>query len=74
MRDTHTPALSFEEMMRQLHSLVQQGKIKGFNNLKSLIYLSMLWVKHKEVQRSVNPPFAIMRFMALIGKLIRYKI
>lgn len=74
MRDTHTPALSFEEMMRELHSLVQQGKIKGFNNLKSLIYLSMLWVKYKEVQRSVNPPFIIMRFMASIGKLIRYKI
>lgn len=74
MRDTHLPALSFEEMMRELHGLVHSGKINGFKNPKSLLYLSMLWVKYKEVQHSVNPPFAAMKLMASIGKLIGYKL
>ena len=74
MRDTHQPALTFEEMMRELHGLVHSGKIKGFNDLKSLIYLSMLWVKHQELQRSIQPPFFVMRIMALVGKLVGYKI
>jgi mannose-6-phosphate isomerase-like protein (cupin superfamily) len=74
MRDTHTPALTFEEMMRELHNLVLTGKIRGFTKLKSLIYLSILWVKHKDVQRSTKPPFFVMKFMAGIGKLFGYKV
>lgn len=74
MQDTHLPALSFEEMMRDLHVLVHSGKITGFKNFKSILYLSMLWVKHKEVQHSVSPPFFMMKLMASIGKFRGYKI
>jgi quercetin dioxygenase-like cupin family protein len=74
MRDTHQPALTFEEMMRELHGLVHSGKIRGFGDLKSLVYLSMLWVKHQELQRSIQPPFFVMRCMSVVGKLIGYKI
>jgi len=74
MQDTHLPALTFEEMMRELHGLVHSGKIKGFNDFKSLIYLSMLWVKHKELQRSTQPPFFVMQTMALVGQLLGYKL
>ena len=74
MRDTHQPALTFEEMMRELHGLVHSGKIHGFGDFKLLVYLSMLWVKHKELQRSIQPPFFVMRLMNIVGKLIGYKI
>jgi mannose-6-phosphate isomerase-like protein (cupin superfamily) len=74
MRDTHQPALSFEEMMRELHGLVHSGKVKGFGDPKSLVYLSMLWVKHEKLQRSTQPPFFVMRLMAFMGNLIGYKI
>jgi mannose-6-phosphate isomerase-like protein (cupin superfamily) len=74
MRDTHQPALTFEEMMRELHGLVLSGKIKGFGDIRSLIYLSMLWVKHKELQRSVQPPYGVMRLMGFVGKLLGYKL
>lgn len=74
MQDTHTPALTFEEMMRELHGLVQKGKIKGFKDFNSLIYLSLLWVKHKDLQQSTNPPFFVMKCMAVIGKLLGYKL
>ena len=74
MRDTHLPALSFEEMMRDLHSMVHSGKVRGFKDMKSLIYLSMLWVKYKEVQRSVSPPFFVMKLMSGIGTMIGYKL
>lgn len=60
--------------MRDLYSLVKSGKVSGFNDPKSLIYLSMLWVKHDELQRSIQPPFFVMRTMAVIGKLICYKL
>ena len=74
MQDMHEPALSFEAMMRELHGLVHSGKVSGFSDPKSLVYLSMLWVKHEELQRSIQPPFFIMRVMAAVGKLIGYKI
>ena len=74
MQDTHLPALTFEEMMRELHGLVKSGKIKDFTSFKSLIYLSMLWVKHKELQRSTQPPFFVMQIMALAGKLMGYQL
>lgn len=74
MRDTHQPALSFEEMMRGLHGLVTSGKVKGFGDMKSLIYVSMLWVKHDELQRSVTPPFFVMRCMAAVGKVLGYQL
>lgn len=72
MKDTHTPALSFEEMMRELHGLVVSGKVTGFNDFKSLIYVSMLWVKHDKLQRSVNPPFFVMRILAVIGRIFGF--
>jgi mannose-6-phosphate isomerase-like protein (cupin superfamily) len=74
MQDTHLPALTFEEMMRELHGLVHSGKIKDFKDFKSLIYLSMLWVKHKELQRSTQPPFFVMQTIAWMGKLMGYKL
>ncbi|QQS29799.1 MAG: cupin domain-containing protein [Sphingobacteriales bacterium] len=74
MKDTHIPALSFEEMMRELHGLVQHVKISGFNNPKSLIYLSMLWVKHREIQESVNPPFFVMKLLNFAGKLMGFRL
>jgi mannose-6-phosphate isomerase-like protein (cupin superfamily) len=74
MRDTHQPGLTFEEMMRELHGLVHAGKIRGFNDFKSLVYLSMLWVKHKELQQSIQPPFFVMKCMNVVGKLMGYKL
>ncbi|MBC7776952.1 MAG: hypothetical protein H7246_16090 [Phycisphaerae bacterium] len=60
--------------MRELHGLVLSGKIKGFGDFRSLIHLSMLWVKHQEVQRSISPPFFVMRMLAMTGRVIGYKI
>jgi quercetin dioxygenase-like cupin family protein len=74
MQDTHQPGLTFEEMMRELHGLVHSGKIKGFGDFKSLVYLSMLWVKHKELQSSTQPPFFVMRCLNVVGKVMGYKI
>lgn len=74
MQDVHTPALSFEEMMRELHGLVQAGKVKSLSDFKSMVYMSMLWVKHKELQASVEPPFWIMKVIAFFGKLLNFRL
>jgi len=74
MKDTHQPALGFEEMMTNLHNLVQRGKVRGFKDLKSIIYLSMLWVKFMNKQRSVSPPYWVMKLMANLGRAMNYEL
>jgi len=74
MKDTHQPALGFEEMMTRLHNLVERGKVRGFKDLKSIIYLSMLWVKFKNEQRSLNPLYWAMKLMATLGRAMNYEL
>ncbi len=61
-------------MMRGLHALAKEGKVKSLYDPKSLIYVSVLWVKHAEVQHSTQPPWLIMKTLAGIGKLLGFKI
>ena len=70
----HTPALHFEEYIAGLYKLVINGKIKNPMNFSSRIYLSMLWIKHKEDLIAVKPPYFVMSALAGLGKILRYKI
>jgi mannose-6-phosphate isomerase-like protein (cupin superfamily) len=74
MRDTLWPALGFEEQLRELHGLVHKGKVTGFRDLKSKIYLSMLCVKYEDVHHSVKYSFKKMKLLASVGKFMGYKI
>jgi hypothetical protein len=61
-------------MMTALHSLVVQRKVTGFKDFKSIVYLSMLWVKFRDELRSVSPPYLAMRLMNSLGKLLNYQL
>jgi mannose-6-phosphate isomerase-like protein (cupin superfamily) len=74
MKDTLWPALGFEEQMRELHGLVHGGKVTGFRDLKSKIYLSMLCVKYEDVHHSVKYSFKKIKLAASVGKFMGYKI
>lgn len=70
----HTPALQFEKYISRLHALVSEGKIKNPMNFSSFIYLSMLWIKHREDLISVKPPYYVMKALAVLGKIFGYRI
>jgi len=74
MRDTLWPALGFEEELRELHGLVHEGKVTGYRNLKSRIYLSMLCLKYEDVHHPIKPSFKKMKLLASVGKFMGYKI
>jgi len=75
LRNVHKPALAFERFFRRMHALVADGKLTlPPRNFGSLIRISMLFVEHENEIVSVKPPHAIMRALAIIGKLIGYEL
>ncbi len=70
----HIPDMGFEAMMRELHDLVKSGKVTSSKDLKSIIHVSMLWVKYRELQVAVNPLGIAMKILAGVGKLLGYKL
>ncbi|MGV3530889.1 MAG: cupin domain-containing protein [Chthoniobacteraceae bacterium] len=75
LRNEHKPALAFERFFRRMHSLVQAGKLTlPPKNFGSLILISMLFVEHEHEIRAVKPPHAVMRMLAIVGKLLRYRL
>ena len=69
-----TPKGGFSEMLQSLESLSKTEKIKSTSDLKSLIYLSMAFQKHKNNYVSVEPPPFVISTLAGIGKVLQFKL
>ncbi|NND97188.1 MAG: cupin domain-containing protein [Pirellulaceae bacterium] len=75
LRNVHKPALAFERLFRRMHSLVAAGQLTlPPRNFGSLIRISLLFVEHENEIKSARPPHAVMRVLAFIGRLLRYKL
>jgi hypothetical protein len=75
LRNVHKPALAFERFFRRMQTLVADGKLSlPPKNFGSLIRISMLFVEHEHEIKSAKPPHAMMRSLALIGRLLGYKL
>jgi mannose-6-phosphate isomerase-like protein (cupin superfamily) len=74
--NVHRPALRFEAMFRDLHALIQAGKIKRLppKDPRSAIYAAMLFAKYSDEQRMVKPPDGLFRALALLGKTLALKL
>jgi len=74
--NVHKPALDFERFFRRLQALLNSGKVKSLppGDLRSVVHVSMLFVEHEREIRSVKPPQALMRAMALLGRLLGYRL
>lgn len=74
--NTHRPALRFEAMFRELHALIQQGKIKRLppKDPRSAIYAAMLFAKYPDEQRMVKPPQALFNSLARLGRMLGLKL
>lgn len=69
--NVHQPALAFQEHLETLDRLSRAGKIRGTNDLRSLIYISMSGVKHRP-DVAVKPPQWVVRGFAFIGRRLGY--
>ncbi|MBN8663637.1 MAG: cupin domain-containing protein [Chitinophagales bacterium] len=69
-----SPKGTFTDMMSDFERLINIGKIKSAKDIKSLIYLSIVFRKYKESVSSVVPPNFVMILMAGIGKILGFKI
>jgi mannose-6-phosphate isomerase-like protein (cupin superfamily) len=75
MVNVHKPAQDFERFFRRLHALAASGMVKlPPKGLKSVVLLSMLFTEHPREIFSVKPPRAVMKVMALLGRMLGYKL
>ena len=67
----HRPALSFPDYIQRVRALVQAGKLRGPTDLKSLLYISMLFREHADTIAAASAPQrAMMAAMAAVGRLL----
>jgi mannose-6-phosphate isomerase-like protein (cupin superfamily) len=75
--NTHQPALKmenyFEDICKVLDKLTN-NRSKDFKmNFRSMLYMSVLMNNYREEIIGVRPPDAALRFLGVIGKLVRIR-
>lgn len=74
VRDLHRPALGFDDYIATLGRLVEMDKVRGIRDLRSRIYLSMLWRDHRRMQTAASPLLrGGMILLAGLGRLLRFR-
>ena len=70
------PAGRSEAFFRDMHRLIQEGKLKRLppKEPRSAIYAAMLFGKYPDVIRVTKPPDAVFKALALAGKALRFKL
>jgi hypothetical protein len=69
----HSPALGFQAHLETLHRLIRAGKVRGVNDPRSLVYMSMSAVKHRP-DVTVKPPQTVVNALAAVGRLLRLRL
>ena len=73
--NVHKPALEFERFFRRFHALACSGKLKlPPKDLRSAILVSMLFSEHPQEIISVKPSRRLMKVLALVGRVLGYKL
>lgn len=76
VRVTMRPAGRSEAFFRDMHRLIEEGKIKRLppKDPRSAIYAAMLIGEYPDEVRSVKPPNGVFRTLALVGRALRFKL
>lgn len=75
VRNTHEPAMRFDEYFAGLASLVERGVITSQRpSPRALLHLAALMAKYPDEIRSVKPPNAVVQAMARIARTLGYRI
>ena len=73
--NTHRPALRFGEYFAALDRVVNSGAIRdGRMTPKVILHMAVLMTSFEDEIRSVKPPHAVMRVLALVGRLLGYRV
>jgi mannose-6-phosphate isomerase-like protein (cupin superfamily) len=72
----HRPAQRFEAFFRDMHRLIHEGKIKRLppKDPRSAIYAAMLFGKYPDEIRTVKPPNGVFKALALVGRMLRFRV
>lgn len=73
--NVHRPALDIEQMFRTMHCLVTEYRV-GLppKDFRSAVLVGLLFTKYERENTIVEPPVAVMRGLALIGRLLGFKL
>lgn len=70
-----TQGRSFEMDFEGLHQIVRSGAVSaGRITPKTILYMSVLMTGFEDEIRTVDPPHAVMRVFAVVGRLLGYRI
>jgi mannose-6-phosphate isomerase-like protein (cupin superfamily) len=69
----HAPAYGFQAHLETLDRLVRAGKIRGWKDPRSLMYMSMSVLEHRP-SVSVKPPQWIVNLLGRAGRRLGYKL
>lgn len=72
----HRPALRFEEMFRELSTLIKAGKIRRLppKDPRSVLYAAMLFAKYPDLQYVTKPPNGVFKTLARLGRALGLKL
>ncbi len=70
----HIPGLRTEEYFETMQRLINERKITGMTGFRNSIYLSLHTVKYADVLKLYQPPNALIKAAAIIGRVLGYKI
>ena len=70
------PAQRFESFFRDMQRLIHEGKIKHLppKEPRSAIYAAMLFGNYADEIRTTKPPNGVFQALALVGKVLRFKV
>ena len=69
IRNTHTPAYSFERYMRRVHAIATERNLEKLTPV-GMIAMARLWAEHPDTMRAGPPPLRVaMPALAAIGRV-----
>lgn len=70
------PAGRSEAFFRDMHTLIQEGKIKRLppKDPRSAIYAAMLIGEYADEIRAIKPPNGVFEALAVVGKALRFQL
>lgn len=69
-----TPGGGFTAMMHDFARLSAAGKLPTLRSFRALIYLAMVFVRYGHEVRSTQPPMAVMRLLAWVGRCSGFRL
>jgi quercetin dioxygenase-like cupin family protein len=72
--NTHAPGLRFLEYLQVLERLIREGKLTGMRGFRNGIYLSLHAMHYRREVVLVRPPERLIRVMAALGRVLRYRL